>query len=118
VNSTNSPTESPPSITSRPPKKRMTAIASAGRKRSPGRYRASTPACRTTTSRTASAFSPKRPRTSSSRPNACTISMPTTASSAASVTSPFRSCTWREMGITRCAKRQAKNPTSGMVIAV
>ena len=58
---------------------------------------------------TPSALSPKRSRTSSSRPKACTISIPTTASSAASVTSPFRACTRREMGETRRPKRSVTN---------
>ena len=62
--------------------------------------------------------SPKRPRTSASRPNACTISMPTTASSAASVTSPLRSCTWRESGETRRAKRSASTVIGGIATAV
>jgi hypothetical protein len=55
---------------------------------------------------------------SSSRPNACTISIPTTASSAASVTSPFRSCTSREIGETRRAKRSASTVIGGIAIAV
>ena len=62
--------------------------------------------------------SPKRPRTSSSRPNACTISIPTTASSAASVTSPLRSCTSRESGETRRAKRSASTVIGGIATAV
>ena len=52
----------------------------------------------------ASALPPKRSRTSSSRPKACTISIPTTASSVASVRSPFFACTWREIGNTLWAK--------------
>ena len=68
-------------------------------------------------SRTGRALSPNRSRTSSSRPNACTISMPTTASSAASVTSPLRACTWREIGITRWANRHATKPISGVATA-
>ena len=110
---TNWPIVRSPLITSRPPKKTTAAIESVGRKNSPGRCWASTPACSSTTSRTLSAFSPKRSRTSSSRPNACTISMPTTASSAASVTSPLRCCTRREIGITRWANSQASRPISG-----
>ncbi len=69
-------------------------------------------------SRTAPARSPNRSRTSSSRPNACTISIPTTASSAASVTSPFRSCTWREIGETRRANRSASTVIGGIATAV
>ena len=44
--------------------------------------------------------------------------MPTTASSAASVTSPLRACTCREIGITRWAKRQATNAISGVATPV
>ena len=39
--------------------------------------------------------------------------MPTTASSAASVTSPLRACTAREIGVTRCAKRHATSAMPG-----
>ena len=71
-----------------------------------------------TVSRTASARVPKRPRMSSSRPNACTISIPTTASSADSVTSPLRACTSREIGETRRANRSASALIGGMATAV
>ena len=80
-------------------------MPSVGRKMSPGRKRASTDAWRIVSCRTASARSGKRSRTSSSRPNACTISMPTTASSDASVRWPFFRWTSREIGNTRCAKK-------------
>ena len=63
--------------------------------------------------RTASARSAKRSCTSPSRPNACTISIPTTASLADSVTSALRCWTSREIGITRCAKRHATSAISG-----
>jgi len=56
--------------------------------------------------------------TSSSRPKACTISIPTTASSAASVRSPFFSCTRREIGITLWANSQASPPIAGIDTAV
>ena len=80
-------------------------MPSVGRKMSPGRKRASTDAWRIVSLRTASARSEKRSRTSSSRPNACTISMPTTTSSDASVRCPFFRWTSREIGKTRCAKK-------------
>ena len=80
-------------------------MPSVGRKISPGRKRASTDACFMVSSRTASARSENRSRTSSSRPKACTISMPTTTSSEASVRWPFLRCTWREIGKTRWAKK-------------
>ncbi len=67
--------------------------------------------------RTDAALAPNRPRTSSSRPKACTISMPTTASSAASVTSPLAAWTRREIGMTRWANRQATKPISGVATA-
>ena len=67
--------------------------------------------------RTASAREPKRSRTSSSRPNACTISIPTTASSDASVRWPLRSCTFREMGKTLCAKRYVRMAMAGIAMA-
>ena len=54
----------------------------------------------------------KRSRTSSSRPKACTISMPTTASSDASVRSPLARLHSREMGMTRCAKKYATTRTA------
>jgi hypothetical protein len=76
-------------ITSRPPNQMTIAIDNVGRKSRPGRNVPSIRAWRSTPSRTARALTPKRERTSSSRPKACTISMPTTASSAASVTSAF-----------------------------
>ena len=44
--------------------------------------------------------------------------MPTTASSAASVTSPFRSCTWREIGETRRANRSVSHVIGGSETAV
>src|SRR5207237_5837517 len=47
-----------------------------------------------------------------------TISIPTTASSAASVTSPLRSCTCRESGFTRRAKRSASTVIGGIETAV
>ena len=103
-----------PAITSRPPKKRTPAIPSVGRKSSPGRKFASTDAWRIVSCRTASARPWKRVRTSASRPNACTISIPTTASSVASVRLPFRSCTRREIGKRRCAKYQASTAIAGM----
>ena len=43
--------------------------------------------------------------------------MPTTASLAASVTSPFAACTRREIGMTRCANRHATKPMSGVATA-
>ena len=83
----NSPIVSWPAITSRPPKRRTAAIPSEGRKRSPGRKCASTEPL--ASSRGALPRPPrKRVRTSSSRPKACTISMPTTASSVASARFP------------------------------
>ena len=94
-----------PAIASRPPMRSTAAIPSVGRKTRPGRKRASTDAWRIVSCRTASARSEKRSRTSSSRPNACTISIPTTASSEASVRWPFFRCTSREIGNTRCAKK-------------
>ena len=115
---TNWPIVRSPLITSRPPKKTTAAIEIVGRKNSAGRCCDSTPAWLITVSRTAFALPPKRLRTSSSRPNACTISMPTTASSAASVTSPLRACTCREIGITRWAKRHATNAISGVATPV
>ena len=118
MNRTNWPIVRSPLITSRPPKKTTAAIDAVGRKNSAGRCWDSTPAWRMTVSRTALALSPKRARTSSSRPNACTISIPTTASSAASVTSPLRACTCREIGITRCANRHATNAISGVATPV
>jgi hypothetical protein len=105
-----------PSITSRPPKKRTAAIETDGRKYSPGRYVASTRAWRITPSRTARALSRNLARTSSSRPKACTISMPTTASSDASVTSAFSCWTSREIGCTRRANIHVRTPTAGMAI--
>ena len=71
-------------------------------------------AWRRTPSRTARALTPNVARTSSSRPNACTISIPTTASSAASVTSALSCCTSRETGITVFANAHARSPTSGI----
>ena len=109
MKSMNSPSVSCPAITSRPPKKSTAAIPSVGRKSSPGRKFASTVACRIVSCRTASARPRKRVRTSSSRPNACTISIPTTASSVASVRSPFFACTSREIGKSRCAKNQVEH---------
>ena len=105
MNSVNWPIVRFPAIASRPPTKRTAAIPIVGRNTSPGRKRASTDAWRMVSWRTASARSWKRSRTSSSRPNACTISIPTTASSDASVRCPFFRCTSREMGKTRCAKK-------------
>ena len=105
MNSVNSPIVRLPAIASRPPTRSTAAIPSVGRKISPGRNRASTDAWRIVSRRTASARPWKRSRTSSSRPNACTISIPTTASSDASVRCPLRRCTSREIGNTRCAKR-------------
>ena len=106
-----------PPITSRPPTSTTAAIESVGRKSRPGRNAASTRAWRRTPSRTSSAFPAKRAWTSSSRPNACTISIPTTASSAASVTSAFSCCTWREIGITLRANVKASTKTAGMAIS-
>ncbi len=71
-------------------------------------------AWRRTPSRTARALTPKRVRTSSSRPKACTISIPTTDSSAASVTSAFSCWTRRETGITITANSHVSSPTSGI----
>ena len=93
MKSANSPIVSSPAITSRPPKRSTAAIPSDGRKRRPGRKYASTDAARIVSCRTASARPRKRVRTSSSRPNACTISIPTTASSVASARLPLRACT-------------------------
>ena len=101
-------------MTSPPPTQRTTAIETVGRKSRPGRNVPSIRAWRTTPSRTSRALSPKRERTSSSRPNACTISIPTTASSAASVTFALRSCTSRETGITIRANTQDSKPTAGI----
>ncbi len=115
---TNWPIVRLPAMTSRPPKKTTAAMESDGRKNRPGRCRASTPACSMTTSRTCSALSANRARTSSSRPKACTISIPTTASSAASVTSPLRACTSREIGETRRANRSASTVIGGIATAV
>ena len=56
-------------------------------------------------------------RTSFSRPKACTISIPITASSEASVRCPFFSWTSREIGKSRCAKYQVRTPTAGIAIA-
>ena len=92
-------------------------MPSVGRKTSPGRKRASTDACRIVSWRTASARSRNRSRTSSSRPNACTISIPTTASSDASVRWPFLRCTSREIGKTRCAKKKARMAIGGIATA-
>ena len=105
MNSVNSPIVRLPSIAWRPPKSSTAAIPSVGRKISPGRNRASTEAWRIVSRRTSSARPWKRSRTSSSRPNACTISIPMTASSDASVRCPLRRCTSREIGKTRCANR-------------
>jgi hypothetical protein len=74
-------------------------------------------AWRSTPLRTSSAFCPKRACTSSSRPKACTISIPTTASSAASVTSAFSCCTCREIGITLRANVNASTKTAGIAIS-
>ena len=84
-----------------PPTASTAAMPSEGRKSRPGMKLASTRAACSEVSRTPSARSMKRARTSSSRPKACTISMPTTASSADSVRSALRCCTRREIGITR-----------------
>ena len=92
-------------------------MPSVGRKISPGRKRASTDACRIVSFRTASARSAKRSRTSSSRPNACTISIPTTTSSEASVRWPFLRCTSREIGNTRCAKKYVRTAIGGITRA-
>ena len=89
-------------------------MPSVGRKSRPGRKFASTDACRIVSCRTASARPWKRVRTSASRPKACTISIPTTASSVASVRLPFRSCTTREIGKSRCAKYQARTAIAGI----
>ena len=105
MNSVNWPIVRFPAIASRPPTKRTAAIPSVGRKMRPGRNRASTDAWRIVSCLTASARSWKRSRTSSSRPKACTISIPTTASSEASVRCPFLLWTCREIGNTRCAKK-------------
>ena len=59
----------------------------------------------------------KRSRTSASRPNACTISMPTTDSSAASVRSALRCWTTRESGVTSRAKRHVSSAISGIATA-
>jgi len=106
-----------PAIASRPPTRSTAAIPSVGRKTRPGRNRASTDAWRIVSWRTASARSEKRSRTSSSRPNACTISIPTTASSEASVRWPFFRCTSREIGNTRCAKKYARTAIGGIATA-
>ena len=87
-------------MTAWPPNQSTTAIDIVGRKSRPGRNVPSIRAWRSTPSWTARALTPKRERTSSSRPNACTISIPTTDSSAASVTSALSCCTSRETGIT------------------
>ncbi len=111
---TNWPIVSVPSITSRPPTYSTAATASVGRKIRLGRNFASTNACCSDVSRSATARVLKRSSTSSSRPKACTIWIPTTASSEASVTSPFRSCTRREIGITMCANSHASQAISGI----
>ena len=54
---------------------------------------------------------------SSSRPKACTISIPITASSEASVRWPFLAWTSREIGKRRCAKYQVSTPTAGIATA-
>ena len=100
-----------------PPKYSTAAIPSEGRKISPGRNRASTPAWRMVSERTASALPVKRSRTSSSRPKACTISIPTTASSVASVRCPFFAWTMREIGNTLCAKRYVRTAIGGIASA-
>ena len=56
-------------------------------------------------------------RTSSSRPKACTISIPTTASSVASVRWPFLAWTRREIGKSRCAKTYVSTAIAGMASA-
>jgi hypothetical protein len=56
-------------------------------------------------------------RTSSSRPNACTISIPTTASSVASVRLPFFACTSREIGNSLCANSQVSTAIAGIASA-
>ena len=75
------------------------------------------PAWRIVSARTASARPVKRSRTSSSRPKACTISIPTTASSVASVRWPFFACTTREIGKTLCAKTYVRIATGGIASA-
>ena len=117
MKSMNSPIVSSPAITSRPPKRSTAAIPSEGRKRRPGRKYASTEAARIVSCRTASARPRKRVRTSSSRPNACTISIPTTASSVASARLPFRACTSREIGKSLCAKMNVRIAIGGIASA-
>ena len=56
-------------------------------------------------------------RTSSSRPNACTISIPTTASSVASVRWPFFAWTSREIGKSRCANTNVSTAIAGITSA-
>ena len=117
MKSMNSPIVSVPAITSRPPSRSTAAIPSVGRKSRPGRKCASTVAWRIVSWRTASARPRKRVRTSASRPNACTISIPTTASSVASVRWPFFAWTSREMGKSRCAKTQVRTAIAGIASA-
>ena len=117
MKSMNSPIVSWPAITSRPPKRSTAAIPSDGRKRRPGRKYASTDAARIVSWRTASARPRKRVRTSSSRPNACTISIPTTASSVASARWPFFAWTSREIGKSLWAKNQVRTAIGGIASA-
>ena len=83
----------------------------------PGRKRASTPAWLSAASRTDSARPPKRSRTSGSRPNACTISIRRQTRRRPRSGRPCVPAPGGRSAITRCAKSQARSPTSGIASA-
>ena len=118
MKSMNSPIVSVPAITSRPPRKSTAAIPSVGQEEQAGeevrldrRLRASSRGAPPRPGRGSACGRP------SSRPNACTISIPTTASSVASVRWPFFAWTSREIGKSRCAKNQVRTAIAGIASA-
>ncbi len=101
LKSTNSPIVRSPLITRWPPKRSTTAIAIDGQEDEARQVAALDRRLTQHDVADRARLIGEAPRTSGSRPNACTISIPTTPSSAASVTSADFCCAWREIGITR-----------------